>query len=281
MLCSERDTLLLLANGDPDDKDRTHLMGRAILGAASVRFDPDVLYIRMLNGPLGDGLRDHGRVWFDREFFYQHRYLVGQVFIVQEMRADIDQYEWVPTEFTGEGRREFKVKAGQGEWTTKAGRTYRASPKAMKKVLHASLDTAEQFATTEPVLDKTKIARITGLSKMTVWIAFQGLIALGWLEVVPELDRNPDDPYKYRLLPGARRTIALTNEIVGVLPLDAGSLESDEVTYQTPPSSLTVSRSTTVVVSRDCSDESDEVAYQSPSHSLTLIFHPRCSQTCD
>ncbi len=263
-----KETLLLLANGDPEDPDRTHVMGRAILGAASVRFDPDAFYIRMLNSPLEDGLRDHGRAWFDREFFCQHRYLVGQVFIVREIRADIEEYEWTPTEFMGKERREFKVKAGQGEWTTKAGRTYRASPKAMKKVLHASLDIAEEFATTEPILDKTKIARITGLSKMTVWVAFQGLIALGWLEVVPEEDRNSDDPYTYRLFPGAQRTIALTHEIVCVLPLGAGSLESDEV--QTPPSSLTVSRSTTVEVSRDCPDESDQVAYQSPSTSLTV-----------
>lgn len=182
-----RDTLLLLANGDPHDEDRSHVMWRVILGAASVRFDPDALYIRMLNSSLEEGLRDHGRAWFDRNFFYAHRYLVAQVMTIEEIRAAIDCYEWSTIEF------------GRG------GPGNRASAESMTRVLHVILDIAVRQANTEPICVKTEIAEVTGLSKMTVWRAFQGLLALGWIEIVPEPDHNNDDPYIYRLLPAESR----------------------------------------------------------------------------
>ncbi len=160
-----------------------HVMGRVILGAASVRFDPDALYYRMLQGPLEEGLRDHGRGWFNREFFYAHRYLAAQIMVIEEMRADIEEYEWASTDFGGR----------------------KVSAESMKKVLRASLDIAVEFATTEPILDKHKIAKATDLHRMTVIRAIKGLIVLGWLEVVPEPEKKFDDPWIYRLLPAESR----------------------------------------------------------------------------
>ncbi|MGO8826224.1 MAG: bifunctional DNA primase/polymerase [Acidimicrobiales bacterium] len=240
-----RDTLLLLANGDPDDEDRSHAMWRAILGAASVRFDPDALYIRMLNSPLEDGLRDHGRAWFDRNLFYAHRYLVAQVMTIEEIRAEIDCYEWTRSEFG---------KGGPGN---------RASAESMRQVLHVILDSAVRQASTEPICVKTEIAEVTGLSKMTVWRAFLGLLTLGWIEVVPEPDRNNDDPYIYRLLPPESRKnprldttdpCVPTHEDLGELPLLAGSFTIDRSIGSTPTNTTHVSGSTTVVVSREISE---------------------------
>jgi len=179
-----RNTLLLIQDGDPDDDDRTHVMGRVILGAASVRFDPDALYYRMLQGPLEDGLRDHGRGWFDREFFYAHRHLAGQVMVIEEMRGDIEEYEWVSTDIGGRN----------------------VSSEPMKKVLHSALDIAKRQASLEPILDKHKIAKATDLSRMTVIRAIKGLIVLGWLEVVSEPEKKYDDPWMYRLLPAESRS---------------------------------------------------------------------------
>ena len=172
-----RDTLLLLANGDPDDTDHTHLMGRVITGAASVRFDPDALYIRMLNSPLEDGLRHHGRDWFDREFFYAHRYLARQAMVIEEIRADIEEYEWVSTGIGGR----------------------KVSAKTMQTVLQHALDIAERYETLTPVLVKCELAKTTGFSRMTVFRAIKALILLGWLEVVPEPTKKYDDPWKYQL----------------------------------------------------------------------------------
>ena len=59
---------------------------------------------------------------------------------------------------------------------------------------------AEEFTTTEPMVSKTKIAKVTGLSRMTVWRAIQGWIALGRMEVKTKPEKM-DGVWTYRLLP--------------------------------------------------------------------------------
>ena len=210
-----RDTLLLLANGDPNDTDRTHLMGRVILGGASVRFDPDALYIRMLNSPLEDGLRHHGRGWFDREFFYAHRYLARQVMVIEEMRTDIEGYEWVSTDIGGR----------------------KVSAKTMQTVLQHALDIAERYETLTPVLVKCELAKTTGFSRMTVFRAIKALILLGWLEVVPEPTKKYDEPSKYQLsmpVGGARKQSAPSLALqLDEQPLSPPSMGSNEVSLST------------------------------------------------
>jgi hypothetical protein len=199
-----RDTLYRLQDKEPDDqgpddveppessdKDRTHKMWRIILGAIRVGFDPDALYIRMLDSPHGEGLREHGRDWFDRQCLYAARYHADRIMVAQDCRTDIEDesaYEWERVPFTTE--------KGHIEWAT---------PDAMKKILHEACNVAEENMTDQPILVKTKIATATGLGKTTVWRAFHGVVKLGWLEEIPEPDREDDWPFKYRLLPAESR----------------------------------------------------------------------------
>ena len=78
-----RETLLVRRNGDPDDEDRTHKMGRVIQGAASIRFDPDAPYSACSTVRMKWGCGITGEVGFDREFFYAHRYLARQVMVIE------------------------------------------------------------------------------------------------------------------------------------------------------------------------------------------------------
>ena len=179
-----KDTLLLLEAEVEKSTDRTHRMWQIILGAASVRFDMDRLYDLMVNSPLEAGLREHGgREWFDRDVSEAHQELAENILAAEELRAEIEEYDWVPTDYV-----------------TKKGHTDWAAPPSMTAVLHAAIDVAVRQATTEPLLVKTEIAEVTRRSKMTVWRAFRGLTKLGWLEEVPEPDRRFDDPVIYRLL---------------------------------------------------------------------------------
>ena len=224
-----KDALLLLANGDPDDSDPSHIMWRIILGAASVRIAPDVLWERMLASPLGEGLlRKHGRNWFNANVFEAHQHLAENILAVEEIRADYEEYEWASTEIDP-GRR--------------------VSGEVMEEVFHEVLDIAVRQASLEPICDKHKIAKAIGCSRMTVSRAFKGLAILGRLEVVPEPGKPFDWPVKYRLLPVADS--AVRPDAGGMLasvrsdpPTPAHAITA--VSYSTPLSSLipsTVSRS--------------------------------------
>ena len=132
----------------------------------------------MLRNPYnggGEGLRrrikergeECGYEWMVTNYREALRYRAEQVATVQDIRADIDEYEWTPTEF------------GKG------GRGHRASPQSMKAVLRAALDIAEEYtidrADAQQVRDRQACHH--GMSRQTVWAAIQGLIELGWLEV--------------------------------------------------------------------------------------------------
>ncbi len=187
-----KDTLLLLEAEVEKSTDRSHRMWRIILGAASVRFDMGRLYNLMVNSPLAEGLREHGgREWFDDRVIEAHRYLAENILAAEELRAEIEEYEWTTTPYM-----------------TKTGRTSKAAPRSMKVVLHEALDEAVRQMTTEPLLNKSKMAVALGVSRKTVVKAFGGVTKLGWLEEVPEPNRHFDDPVIYRFLPAESRLAA-------------------------------------------------------------------------
>ena len=178
-----KDTLLLLGAEVEKSTDRSHRMWQIILGAASIRFDPDRLYDLMVNSPLAAGLREHGgREWFDARMIEAHQYLAENILAVEEIRADYEEYEWASTEIDP-GRR--------------------VSGEVMEEVFHEVLDMAVRQASLEPICDKHKIAKVTERTRITVIRAFKGLAILGRLEVVPEPGKPFDWPVKYRLLPVA------------------------------------------------------------------------------
>ncbi len=179
---------LLRLEGLDDGANPSEHMWSIILGAASVRFDMDRLYDLMDQGPLKEYLRKHGRDWFDGNVFEAHQELAEKILAVEELRAEIEEYEWTTTPYM-----------------TKTGRTSKAAPRSMKVVLHEALDEAVRQMTTEPLLNKSKMAVALGVSRKTVVKAFGGLTKLGWLEEVPEPDRRFDDPVIYRLLPAESR----------------------------------------------------------------------------
>jgi hypothetical protein len=179
------DTLLLLANGDPDDEDRTHVMRRIILGAARVRFDPDVLYLRMLTGPTEEGLRDHGRRWFDRSVFYAHRYIVEQALTDDEVRTLRKRTEDLPSRVTFLGR--------NGKRQTIFGNNVRAA-------WFALLDVARHQETTAPMAGTHALNAATTMARDTARKALEALESLGW--VIPEdvsIGRLTS-AYRYRLI---------------------------------------------------------------------------------
>jgi hypothetical protein len=174
-------TLLLMKADVIETTDRSHRIWKIQLGAAGSRFDPDLLWNLLMKSPLKEGCLNHGRDWFDRTMLNVYRYQADHVMAVREVRAAADSYEWHSTQFK-----------------TKTGIVNTASLKSMKKVFYVALDVAEQFTTVEPILVKYKIAQATGYSKQTVWEAFQGLIKLGWLEIVHEPEKK-DEPWTYRV----------------------------------------------------------------------------------
>ena len=179
---------LLRLEGLEDGANPSEHMWSIILGAASVRFDMDRLYDLMDQGPLKEYLRKHGRDWFDDNVFEAHQELAEKILAVEELRAEIEEYEWITTPYI-----------------TKTGRTSKAAPRSMKVVLHEALDEAVRQMTTEPLLNKSEMAVTLVVSRKTVVTAFGGLTKLGWLEEVPEPDRRFDDPVIYRLLPAESR----------------------------------------------------------------------------
>ena len=178
-----KDTLLLLEAEVEDGTDRSHRMWRIILGAASVRFDPDRLYDLLVNSPLAVGLREHGgREWFNARMVEAHQYLAENILAIEELRAADEEYEWTSVQIEP---------------------ARKVSAEVMKKVFQEVLDIATQQTTLEPVCDKHKIAAATNLHRLTVIRAFRGLIVLGRIEVVHEPGKPSDCPWKYRLLPDA------------------------------------------------------------------------------
>ena len=166
----------LIHHGSPGDQ--SVVTQRIITGVSAKNLHPDMLF-GMLCSPHnegGAGLQrrikergiDYGYEWMATNYREAFRNMAVQVAAVQDIRADIDQYEWTRAEF------------GPG------GRGHRASPESMKVVLRAVLDIAEEQTSTYPLLSKTEIAkRVESIvrSRQTVWAAIQGLIELGWLEV--------------------------------------------------------------------------------------------------
>jgi hypothetical protein len=129
---------------------------------------------------------DYAYEWMVRNYRSALRYRAEKVAALQDIRADIEEYEWTTTDF------------GKG------GRGHRASPESMKAVLRAALDIAEQLTTTEPLLSKCEIEMTTGISRKTVWVAIQGLLELGWLEVNIKPKRS-DAVWTYRFPPAQAR----------------------------------------------------------------------------
>jgi hypothetical protein len=185
----------LLHHGLPDG-NQSVVTQRIIMGASAKNLHPDALF-EMLRNPYnggGEGLRrrikergeDGGYEWMAINYRAALRYMAEQVAIVQDIRADVEKYEWNSTDF------------GKG------GRGNRASPQSMKAVLRAVLDIAERFTTTRPMLNKCELKETTGMCRKTVWVAIQGLIELGWLEVHIKPKRS-DAVWTYRFPPASSR----------------------------------------------------------------------------
>lgn len=176
--------------------DQSVVTQQIIVGVSARNLPPDTLF-KMLRNPHnggGEGLRrrikergeDGGYEWMVLNYRSALRFRAEQVAAIQDIRADIEMYEWTPTDF------------GKG------GRGHRASPQSMKAVLRAALDIAEAFTTTTPMLNKCELEKTTGMSRRTVWAAIQGLIELGWLDVHIKPKRS-DAVWTYRFSPASAR----------------------------------------------------------------------------
>lgn len=186
----------LIRHGVPD-ADQSAVTQRIITGTSAKNLHPDSLFEMLRNPHNGGGeglrrrIRENGEEpayeWMARSYRSALRFRAEQVATVQDIRADIEQYEWTPTDF------------GKG------GRGHRASPQSMRVVLRAALDIAEQFTTTKPMLNKCELADTIPMSRKTVLAAIQGLIQLGWLEVHIKPKRS-DAVWTYRFpLASARK----------------------------------------------------------------------------
>ena len=207
------ETLFLLANGDPNDKTAaTHVTSHPRWRLSTIRSRRPVH--PHAQQPARRWTAASWPGWFDREFFYAHRYLARQVMVIEEMRTDIEGYEWVSTDIGGR----------------------KVSAKTMQTVLQHALDIAERYETLTPVLVKCELAKTTGFSRMTVFRAIKALILLGWLEVVPEPTKKYDEPSKYQLsmpVGGARKQSAPSLALqLDEQPLSPPSMGSNEVFFE-------------------------------------------------
>ena len=198
----------LIHHGVPDG-NQSVVTQRIITGTSANKLHPDTLF-EMLRNPHhggGEGLRrrikergeDGGYEWMVLNYRSALRFRAAQVAAVQDIRADIEDYEWTPTDFR------------------KGGRGNRASPQSMKAVLRAALDIAEEFTTTKPMLNKCELEKTTGISRRTVWVAIQGLIELGWLEVHIKPKRS-DGVWTYRFPPASARKNPRIPGVAGAVP---------------------------------------------------------------
>jgi hypothetical protein len=188
-------TTRLIHHGVPG-ADQSVVTQRIITGGSAKNLHSDALFdmLRIPDNGGGAGLQrrikergiDYGYEWMATNYREAFRNMAEQVETVQDIRADIEEYEWTPTDF------------GKG------GRGHRASPQSMKAVLRAALDIAEEFTTTKPMLNKCELEETTGMSRRTVWAAIQGLIELGWLEVHIKPKRS-DAVWTYRFPPASTR----------------------------------------------------------------------------
>jgi hypothetical protein len=175
-----RATLERIRDEYPDDTDRSHHMYCIILGAASVRYDPDKLYELLLDSPCSEGLREHGRAWFDHNMLTAHRYLVGHLAVIADLRTE-------------------RVILGAVTFLGRNGteQTVRAKPLAL--VWDAVLDIAEDTASTAPMVGaEYQLPRMTGLSKNTCVKALQGIESLGWATAEDVSDKI-QSAYRYHL----------------------------------------------------------------------------------
>jgi putative DNA primase/helicase len=154
--------------------DQSSVVWSIILGASAARFSPDKLF-DLMQDPYaagGKGLRtrirdrgdDKAKDWFAltwrKALLYRTAFLVE----LQELRRQVDLYDWVPV----------VIPDGNGGKTS-----VRAA--SIKKVILAALDLANEYTNTDPMLSKLKLATITGLSPKTVRKALRALEQLDWL----------------------------------------------------------------------------------------------------
>jgi hypothetical protein len=168
----------LLRFGRPGD-DQSQVIQEIWLGANAVNFNIGDLFL-MLENPAnkgGEGLqrriRERGRdavidQWMGVTQRSVQTYRAEQLLMLEEIKESIELHEWTDTQYWHKD----KIKT--------------ATAKSLLPVLYASLDLAEKYTTTKPMLSKTMIATTTDLSVPTVRSAFHGLEELGWLQQQPE-----------------------------------------------------------------------------------------------
>jgi len=206
------ETLELLREGRPG-ADQSAVVQSIITGAISKNFCIGTLFL-MLEDPAnagGEGMRSRiksrGRDnviddWMARSIRNARKYLAEGVLAVEVIRNSVELYEWVPTEHWLKGQKKM------------------ASVQSMKRVLYAALDLAEKYTTTKPMLSKSMIAEVTGLSLPTVRSGFHGLVELGWLRV----ESKRHGAWTYRFLDPSERVNSLLSS------LDPASRNSTEGT---------------------------------------------------
>ena len=182
-----RETLLLLDAEVTDDTDRSHRMWKAILGTARERFDPDSLYVRMLDSPLGDGLREHGRAWFDRNMLAAHRYIIERSLSAEDAEALRSRPDEIPSRYTFTGRN---------------GKRQTISKKNLQIAWYALLDAAKQQETTAPMVGTHLLNAATGMHQDTARKALQAFESLGWV--------SPEDVSHGPLMSAYRYHLCLT-----------------------------------------------------------------------
>ena len=162
----------LLMNGRSGDQ--SSLVQKICLGASAVRFSPAKLF-RLMENPYaagGKGLRtrirtrgrEGGLEWFALSWRNALKFRVAHLTDLQQLREVAERYDWVPTQ----------IPDGQGGKTT-----VRAA--SIKGVILAALDLANEYTTTDPMLSKLKLAKLSGLSVKTVRKALIALQELDWL----------------------------------------------------------------------------------------------------
>ena len=123
-----------------------------------------------------------------------HRYLAENILAAEELRAEIEEYEWTTTPYmtkTGENL--------EGSTEVHEGRSSRGPRRGR----------APDDNRTPPQQVQDGRILALGVSRKTVVKAFGGVTKLGWLEEFPpQPNRHFDDPVIYRFLPAESRLAA-------------------------------------------------------------------------
>ena len=220
-----RETLLLLADKVEDSTDRSHRIWKVCLGAARVRFDPDRHYELIWDSPLGDGLRDHGSAWFDRNMLAAHRYIIERSLSAEDVAMLRRRADDLPNRHTFVGRN---------------GKRQTISKKNLGAGWYALLDAAKQQETRAPMVGTHLLHAASGMHPDTARKALQAFESLGW--VSPEdVSTGPllsayryhlclEDPTpKYRAKPMRRRKKKLDIDEWITELLANGSMNSREI----------------------------------------------------